>query len=250
MFEAKTYNDIRKVLRYANCLFVLIFLILSYQYLLIDEHKKKTSDFILELKMNPFIGIVSISLLTSTILGYVSTDILRLHDRIYEPFLTKWRDAYDSDFILRSICWNFSNLVNKKMFEKAFHNKSFRDKAMSLLFYKYVGDYAKEHISELTRFYTIIRNYWLYVLIELYSYFSIIIFAMYSILFKKVSSSIYLFIIIFLGIGIFFRIIANLHLNNARNITSNQIDFILHDHYESFERDLTEFVKENNFKNE
>lgn len=101
MFDAKTYNDVRKTIGIANCIFMALLLLAVYLIVLTPAHAKATTDLLSQLQVNPvWSGLISVGLL-SALWAYVSTVIFRLHDRLYEPVLAKWRASFDADFILR-----------------------------------------------------------------------------------------------------------------------------------------------------
>src|SRR5258708_7236189 len=168
MFEAKSYNDLRKTFAAANVAFAAIWLALAYGFVLTPAHKTWFHDILDVIKVDPVWG----SLLTGALIvgfwGFLTTYLIRLHDRLYEPYLVSWRASYEADYILRSLCAGYPQPIPEGFFEKALNDEKFRSRLMQRLFYKFTGDSKSAHVELLERFYTTIQNYWLLILAELY----------------------------------------------------------------------------------
>ena len=168
MPEVKNYNDIQKTLGWANAFFAGAWLVLLYTTTLTPHHRAAVQSILQTIKLDPLLrSLITLSVL-STVWGFVTVYLLRLHDRLYEPHLVGWRAAYDTDYILRGLCATYPARVPEKFFDLVFRDKSMRAKCMQRLFYKFVGDEKESHQELLDRFYAMIRNYWVIALLELY----------------------------------------------------------------------------------
>lgn len=248
MFEAKTYNDVRNTIGAANCLFAVAFILSCYGAVITPDHAKLVVDLLGRAKLNPLIsGLVGIALL-SAFWAYVSTVVLRLHDRLYEPILVKWRATYTADFILRALCFKYSHLVSPRLFEEAYDDAEKCRTFVARLFYRFVGDETKDHLATLTFFYTDIRNYWLLVLAEIYCLLFLVSAAGYWWFFPPIGRSSYRVFLAAVLLAIGFRIWANRYLDKPRRITRDQIGLVLRDHREDFEKELSALVDEFNLR--
>lgn len=244
MFDAKTYNDVRKTIGAANCLFAGLLLLACYTLVLTPAHAARITSALSTLKLDPvWSGLISIALLSAT-WAYIATSLLRLHDRVYEPTLVKWRASYDSDFILRCLCFGYSNIVSPRLFEEAYDDSKKRNSFMYRLFYDLMGDETKEHQAILSLFYTEIRNYWLIVLAELYCLGFLIIFTVYWSIVQSPQRGVYRFLFFILLAAIGLRILANFYLDKPRRITRDQIRTVLREHKEDFEKRLREVAQD------
>jgi hypothetical protein len=237
VFEASSYNDLRRTISGANVTLGVGFLVFVYLLVLTPSHKRAFGHALQSLRLDPLMGsVVTIALLAAA-WGYLTTALLRLHDRLYEPHLVSWRAGYEADFILRSLCLVHSRGVSQRLFTEAFTDARKRQAFMQRLFYKFVGDAKSPHQDLLERFYTVIRNYWLLVLTELYCTALLVGAILYSCLFLP-STPPYRSLLGVLVASIALRVWSNRYLRNIRPITVEQIGVILREHKEDFEREL------------
>ena len=243
MFEAKSYNDLRKTISGANVIFAVGFLVFAYLLLLTPSHKQAFRNTLQNLRLDPLVGsLVTIALLAAA-WGYVTTALLRLHDRLYEPHLVSWRAGYDADFILRSLCSPYSGRVSPRLFTEAFTDAQKRQAFMQRLFYKFVGDVKSPHQELLERFYTVIRNYWLLVLAETYCTALLVSAILYICLFSPPAPP-YRSLLSVLLASIALRVWSNRYLPRIRPITVEQIGVILREHKGDFEKELDSILRE------
>lgn len=247
MFDAKTYNEVRKAIGIANCIFAVALILTTFYLIFTQEHKTSVIESLNILKLNPIVsGLVSVTLI-STVWGYISTVLIKLHDRWYEPFLVRWRASYESDFILRSLCFNYPKIISQQLFEQAFYDKRKRSSFMQRLFYKFVGDTKKEHEELISRFYTLIRNYWIIALAELYSLFFLIFSLLYC-SFNTPQKNVFPSLFGALILALLFHIWATFYITHARAITVEQINVVLKEHTEAFEKELRDVAIEYNLR--
>ena len=161
MFEAKSYNDLRRTFAAANVLFAVGWLALTYAFVLTPSHKQVLHGVFNTIKLDPLWGSLLTMALIASAWGFITAFLIRLHDRLYEPHLVSWRASYESDYILRSLCAAYPHPVPERFFERAFDDTTTRARFMQRLFYKFMGDSKSEHEELLERFYTSIQNYWL-----------------------------------------------------------------------------------------
>jgi hypothetical protein len=238
MFEARTYNQVRKSIGVANCIFALLILIVAYTSVLSQNHLIVIKGIAINIKDNPLVTLIPVALVISTIWAYFSTVILRLHDRFYEPIFIKWRASYETDFILRSICREFPDKVSERFFNEVYFTKRKRDSWMYRLFYSFVGDWKEEHQGLIERFYTLIRNYWIIGLAELYSLVALLAYSIYAIVTQMKISPVLVFILLLLVVCC--RVLSNHILDQIRPITSEQIRVILSQYREQVKDALCE----------
>ena len=100
--RGKSYNDLRKTLAAANMLFVVVWLGLAYAFVLTPSHKQVLYGVFNTIKVDPFWGSLLTMALLASAWGFITSFLVRLHDRLYEPHLVNWRASYESDNILRS----------------------------------------------------------------------------------------------------------------------------------------------------
>jgi hypothetical protein len=228
MFEAKSYNQVRKCIGYANCIFVFLILILGFEFILLDAQVEAINKAIQHFINEPLLALFPSAIIASVVWAYFTTVILRIHDRLYEPILVKWRASYDADFILRSICREYQDKLPEDFFNDLYFSKHKRDTAMYRLFYSFVGDSKKDHEELLERFYTIIRNYWIIGLAEFYAIFALLIYAIYAVVEHIKLPSILMLILLL--VAIVCRIINIRVLDQARPVTKEQVQVILSKH--------------------
>lgn len=166
-----------------------------------------------------------------------------LHDRLYEPHLVSWRAGYDADFILRSLCFPYSARVSPRLFELAFTDEKLRASFMQRLFYKFIGDSKAPHEELRERFYTIIRDYWLFVLAEIYCIAFFISVTLYCV-FATPTAPPYVALLAAILASLLFRFWSNRYLPRIRPITAEQISAIHLEHRAEFEKALDAIVLE------
>jgi hypothetical protein len=243
VFEAKSYNDVRATIAAGNGIFAAAFLIFSYLFILTPAHQKAFETLLSGLKLNPLIGPFITLTILGGIWGYLTTFMVSLHDRLYEPYLVSWRAGYDADFILRSLCFPYSARVSPRLFEVAFTDKRLRASFMQRLFYRFVGDSKAPHEELRVRFYTIIRDYWLLVLLEIYCVAFFIAVALYCV-WQAPSKPPYIALLVLVIASLCLRFLSNRYLPRIRPISAEQINAIHLEHTVDFEKALDAIVAE------
>jgi hypothetical protein len=243
VFAAKSYNDVRNTIAIGNGIFAAASLISIYLFVLASGHKQAFDAFISTLKLNPLIGPFITLAIVGGVWGYLTTFMFSLHDRLYEPHLVSWRASYDADFILRSLCFPYSARVSPRLFEVAFIDTRARATFMQRLFYKFVGDSKAPHEELRERFYTIIRDYWLLVLAEIYCIAFFIVATLYC-FFATPSTPPYIALVVPILTSLLLRFWSNRYLPRLRPITSEQIFAIHTEHRVEFEKALDAIVAE------
>jgi hypothetical protein len=243
VFEAKSYNDLRKTFAVGNGFFAAACLIYAYLFVLSSEHKHALDAVLGAIKLNPLIGpLVTVGIL-GTVWGYLTTFMLSIHDRLYEPHLVSWRAGYETDFILRSLCLPYSARVSQHIFELAFDDHKARRSMLQRLFFRFIGDSKSQHEELLERFYTVIRNYWLLVIAEIYCTGFFIAATIYC-LAAAPSTVPYLALLVPILASIILRFWSNRYLPIIRPITLEQVRAILLEHRDEFETALDAVVTE------
>lgn len=243
MFEAKSYNDIRSTIAIGNGIFAAASLISAYLFVLTSMHKQAFETLLNGLKLNPVISPFITLAIIGGVWGYLTTFMFALHDRLYEPHLVSWRASYDADVILRSLCFPYSARVSPRLFEIAFTDKQARASFMQRLFYKFIGDSKAPHEELRERFYTIIRDYWLLVLAEIYCIAFFIVATLYC-FFATPSTPPYGALLTPILASLLLRFWSNRYLPRIRPITAEQISAVHMEHRDEFEKALDSIVVE------
>ena len=167
-FEIKSYPQLNFMLGLVNGFLAFALLAIARFAVLSPAHGQGLDDVFKELVDNPVLASLGLFALLAVLWAWVSTTFLRIHDRIHEPHLVKWRAGYDSDIILRGLCNDYPDVVSSDLFERAYWDKRVRSKLMQRLFYCFVGDAKPPHEELRIRFYTAISKYWTLVTVEVY----------------------------------------------------------------------------------
>jgi hypothetical protein len=247
MLEAKSYNNVRQTLAVGNGIFAAVALISAYLFVLGPIHKQELEALLQGLKLNPVISPFATLAILGGIWGYLTTFMVSLHDRLYEPHLVSWRASYDSDFILRSLCFPYSEKLSPRLFETAFSDSNVRHRLMQRLFYKFVGDSKSAHEELRERFYTLIRNYWLLVLAEIYCIAFFIFAALYCSFTSQATRPYPVLLASILG-SVLLRVWSNRYPAKIRPITVEQIRSVHSEHRAEFEKELTAVIGDFNFQ--
>ena len=246
MFEAKSYNDLRNTFAGANGVFAAVWVILFYETSLVREQRAIFQGILSGIRLDPLLGSILSVALVAGVWGFLTTFLLRLHDRLYEPHLVSWRASYETDYILRALSATYPGRVPEPFFERAHGDQSARTKFMQRLFYKFTGDAKLPHQELLERFYTTIRNYWLLVLAETYCLAFMILSLIYCFLAGQTDAP-YRSWASVLIVAILLRVWSNRYLQQIRPITAEQINVVLDEHPEEFRAALGKILEEYNF---
>lgn len=241
-FELKSYAHLQFALGLLNTFLIMTLFTVLYHYVLIPEDIAWIDALLAKLKLDHILSGVPVSLAVAGFWGWVSTVLFRFHDRIHEPYITKWRAWYDTDFILRGLCYGFSTFISPDLFEKAYQDKRVRDKLMNRLFYKFAGDYVPTQEGKRVFFYTTAWNYWSIALIDFYSLLALISMSVYCMTTSaNVNPSL---VLVLITLVILTRIVANRLIDQAHSITVEQIHIIKTSHAVDLSDAATNVAKE------
>lgn len=241
-FEVKSYNQLRFYLGLANSVGAFLLLLLAYSFVLTPDHTETILRALEKLRAHPFLSAVPASLVLSGFWGWFSTIVLRLHDRVHEPWIRKWRASYDADFILRGLCYDQSNNVSSDLFERAYTDKRVCRKLMQRLFYNFAGDSTCTREGSRAFFYTVMWKYWFAALCDLYSVSGIVLFGAYHIWSGSRMSAGLVFGLCL--VQLVCRIFSNRFLDEAHEITLSQIHGVRTEKDEEFQNELEKVGKE------
>ena len=245
VFEVKSYSQLQFRIGIVNTIFVFILIIILQMSVLTDSHTQMFDDFVSRTKANKLLGQVLTVTIISIVWGWLSTIVLRIHDRIHEPYIRKWRAGYDADFILRGVSYEFNQNISPDIFEIAYVDKRICKKMMQNMFYKYCGDYISKGEGQRVFFYTTMWKYWSFALCDFYSMLGLLFYAAYHI-WQKTRFNPYL--VTFLTISILLsRFIMNKLLDEAHSITASQIYQIRTENRGSLEEGVKNLGEELNF---
>jgi len=226
-FEIKSYPQLNFALGVVNALLLGICLAGAYFIILTPEHAKSIDEALSFVKNSWMVHMVSV-VGVSGIWGWIATHFLRLHDRLHEPHIRKWRAIYDADFILRSLLSEFAGSISQEMFARAYSDKRVCRKAMQRLFYNFVGDETETASGRRMFFYTVMWRYWSLAMLDLYATGILIIGLLYhTITGSSPNPSFFLSVAAILLVA---RMVANPLLDEAHEITDEQIAAIKSKH--------------------
>jgi hypothetical protein len=243
-FEIKSYPQLNFTLSIVNGFLLFVTLVIARFAVLSFEHRQALGSVLDRLINNPWIELsasLGLFALLAVLWGWVSTTFIRVHDRIHEPFFVKWRAGYDTDLILRSLCYDQSVAVSPELFERAYSDKRIRGKLMQRLFYCFGGD-AEPHEGLRIRFYTAITKYWVLATVEIYALLALVVFSSYHIA-TLTTPSPYVVLII-TAFFVLARICANRVLDEVRPITAEQVGAIRRDDAAQLSENLAEVARE------
>ena len=236
-FEIKSYPQLNFALGAVNVILLLACFAGVYYLVLIPEHVDHID------KLRPFaaqasnaISIAGISCL-SCLWGWIATHFLRLHDRVHEPHIRKWRASYDADFILRSLLSDFAGGISQDIFVRAYHDKRTCRTLMERLFYKFVGDETETAAGKRMFFYTAMWKYWSLALLDLHASATLVFIGIYHLVTSSHPKAVLLFIAV--TAILVSRIMSNWLLDEAHEITEEQIVAIKTNHAAALHREAT-----------
>lgn len=240
-FEIKNYQQHNFFLGVFNGLCAFGVISLARYYVLTPTHARVLTDLLAKTGA-PLATSLGLGVALAVIFGWISTSVLRLHDRVHEPHLVKWRAAYDSDYILRSLCYDLSHLVSPDLFERAYDESRVRFKMMQRLFYNFVGDAQPPYEGLRRMFYTQILKYWVFATIEVYCLVGLIGFSVYRI---RVGTDSFAWAVLIVSVlYVISRWAGNRVIDAVRPITTEQINVIRREQPEELESNLIAVASE------
>lgn len=242
ILEIRNYQHHNSWLMFVNGVCAFLVLVLARHFVLTRAHIEALRDFLTRNKIPPGVASWSAIVFLAAVFGYVLTNMLRIHDRLHEPLLVKWRAGYDTDLIIRGLCFGMSDLVSRDFFERAYEQRRVRSKAMQRLFYHFVGDDKEPYTGLRRRFYTRSFNYWVYATVEVYALAALTGFSLYRILAAAdtFAGAVFITALAYLVS----RLAGNRVIDALRPITSEQIYAIVTDQSEDLKGRLEDLVAE------
>ena len=235
-FEIKSYNQLRFCLGLANSLFAFLLFLACYELSLADAQRQALVKMLEAMRVHPLLSRISVFLVMSAAWGWLSTVVLRLHDRVHEPWIRKWRAGYDADFILRTLCSVRSANISPDLFERAYTDKRICRKLMQRLFYRFAGDSVSSHEGSRVFFYTVMWKYWTAALCDLYCLVGMLFFALYHTISRSVMSPALMLVLTVMMLVS--RLWSNAFLDEAHELSLNQIHAIRTDNAEDLESEM------------
>jgi hypothetical protein len=161
-FTYDTYQDVRKNLFRYSAITLNLAGFAAYQWILPPSHQQWVSKWFEYLSKNPVAGGLlkgGVGIAIFSGLAFVLIEFLKVHDRIYDKYVVRWRLRFDTDFILQRLLNPFGHRVSRKFYAEA--ERNLRD-FMERLYYPFVGDRdGKIGKNAIVRFYERITIYWL-----------------------------------------------------------------------------------------
>lgn len=240
-FEIKSYKQLELLLGFMNTVLVVALLLVMYFHVLTTLHRTTIDSMITVVSNQKIWALVPLGVL-AILWAWIATQILRLHDRVHEPRIRKWRATYDADFVLRALVHKFNAPVAAGLFERAYSDKRLRGKLMQRLFYNFIGDETKTAEGRRVFFYSEMGKYWTMGLAAVYCFVALLVYGCYGLVVgTALPSGVVLAIAILL---LFAEIYSNHVLDSAHNITLDQVSAVYNTHRDEWGAALTEVLKE------
>jgi len=222
-FEIKNYQQHNFFLAVFNTMYAFGMIALARYRVLTPAHAQALTDLLGKTGV-PVVTSLGLGMTLAFIFGWVSTNVLRLHDRVHEPHLVKWRAGYDTDYILRGLCYDLSHLVSPDLFERAYGESRVRFKMMQRLFYNFIGDSQPPYEGLRGILYTHMLKYWAFATLEIYCLTGLIGFSIYRI---RVATDPFAWaVLIASGLYVMSRWAANRAVDGVRPVTTEQVHVI------------------------
>jgi hypothetical protein len=158
LFSYDTYQDVRKNLFRYSIVSLNAAGFLVFNWIFPSSLQKWILSIVQMLTAMPLLHYFS-GIVVLTLIAYVLTEIIQIHDRWYDRFIIRWRFRYATDFILPRLIHPFASRVNYRFHQVAEDNiGEFQEN----LYYPFVGDRDnKIGKNLLVRFYERVTVYWL-----------------------------------------------------------------------------------------
>ena len=240
-FEIKTYPQLNFALGLVNALLLATFLVGAYFLMLTPQHVRTVDDVLSFINRGKILDVVSIGAM-ACLWGWIATYFLRLHDRLHEPRIRKWRAMYNADFILRSLLADSGGIFSQELFDRAYADKRICNKLMQRIFYNFMGDETQTAPGSRMFFYAVMWKYWSLALVDLYAIFTLLAGCAYGIIFHTKLNPWLIGIAVLMSV--FSRMMSNKVLDEARGITVEQIAAIKSHHGKELLQEATAVATE------
>jgi hypothetical protein len=225
----KTYQDVKNNLVYWTFVVLLLSTAVIYLLILNPIQKQAVASFVASLGTNGFVAALAGSLLIS-IYGIIAIGLIygiQIHDIVYDRIIIKWRERFDTEFILTKLTEPIKQDLPKNFLDYAIH---YRYQFMKPYYY-FVGD-GKKGIEENTRirFYERVTWYWITQLNEIFILLFLIGTPIYVLAYSSGSlttSSFAIFVLSLTTLGLVNRWFIRLTLNATAQATLDEIEEIL-----------------------
>lgn len=225
----KTYQDVKNNLVYWTTVLLLLSTLIIYLLILNQPQQKAVNDFIASLGTNAFVaalsGVSVIGIFFVIAIGLIYG--VQIHDLVYDKLIIKWRERFDTEFILHSLTEPIKADLPKNFSDFAIR---YRYQFMKP-YYEFVGD-GKKGIEENTRirFYERVTWYWITQLNEVFILFFLIGTPVYVLAYSSNSistSTLAAYMLALVGLGIINRWLIRLTKSATAQATQDEIDEIL-----------------------
>ncbi len=243
-FDYETYQDVRRNLFLYSTPVLVGSGFFAYWLILPGSHRevinKLFANFPAESWLKGASGVVLFS-----VIAFVLTELLQVHDKLYDRFVVKWRFRYATDFILPRLIQPFACHVSRRFHDIAEKNiRQFQEK----LYYPYVGD--RDSLigkNKLVRFYEVVTIYWLTQMNELILLFLLLLAVAYRVIGPtnpEYRASLLDAVLIIVGALVANRVWVYLARNKVRQATDDEIDAIIEEHREDLGRRIRSVCEE------
>jgi hypothetical protein len=240
-FEIKSYPQLQFFLGAVNAVLLSLSLLVAYWIVLKQSDQVAADALIAKISSTRMVALLPLAAL-ALVWAWVATNLLRLHDRVHEPWIRAWRASYDSDFILRSLLRTCQIKAPAELFERAYADKRLRGKFMQRLFYNFVGDETETAEGRRLFFYSEMARYWTLALVDLYVLSCLLLFGVYGALSGTLLNP--LLVLCLTLVGIAARMVSNRALISAHDLSVEQVEAIRRDHAGALEAELEKILTE------
>ena len=162
LFAYDTYQDVRKNLFFYSIPSLIGAGLFCWWRIIPPEHQRVISSWLSYLSHDDFwngVAGTGAGIILFSLVAYLLTEILQVHDQWWDKYIKKWRYYYAVDYILPRLVQPFGCHLNYRFREEAEkHVRTFQE----ALYYPFVGDRdLKIPKNKLVRFYEVITLYWL-----------------------------------------------------------------------------------------
>ncbi len=225
----KTYQDVKNNLIYWTVILLIPTTIIIYFLFLNQSQQTLISDLITNIGANSLLATLAsaICIASYSFLAFVLIYGMQIHDLVYDKYIIKWRERYDTEFILPRLTEPFKDDLPKNFSDYAKH---YRYKFMGP-YYDFVGD-LKGGIEENTRirFYERVTWYWITQLNEIFILVFLITTPVFVLFTSGANFNLHrfaIFMLILITLGLFNRWLVRRSLMATTEATQDEINEIL-----------------------
>lgn len=225
----KTYQDVKNNITYWTIVLLVAIVLPIYPFFLGPVERKTVSDLAATVGGNALFATLAAALIVAlfSAIAYVLIWLFQIHDAFYDGVIIKWRERYDTEFVLPLLTNPFRDALPDCFGSVAKRNRYQFMKP----YYEFVGD-GKPGIRENTRirFYERVTAYWNTQVTEVFIVFALIGSCLTVIFYSGIAFTVQgfaLFEMILIALGILNRWFKRCTLADVEQATKDEIEEIL-----------------------